>query len=137
MNLKLQLSAIAVWFVLAVLAIVNGTVREFAYKDIVGEYAAHVISTIILMLAILGTTYLFLRIVRIVKFEYNNLGLLIIGIVWLVMTILFEFGFGHYVMGNSWERLFADYDIFEGRVWIMIPLTTLFAPLLMGRLVKR
>jgi len=40
-----------------------------------------------------------------------------IGLLWLVMTVAFEFGFGHYVAGHSWNRLLADYNIFNGRVW--------------------
>jgi hypothetical protein len=41
----------------------------------------------------------------------------IIGACWLLMTIAFEFGFGHYVAGHSWSRLIADYNLLEGRVW--------------------
>jgi hypothetical protein len=33
------------------------------------------------------------------------------------MTVMFEFGFGHYVAGHPWEKLFADYNVLEGRVW--------------------
>jgi hypothetical protein len=40
-----------------------------------------------------------------------------IGVCWLLMTVAFEFGFGHYVAGHSWVRLFADYNLLEGRVW--------------------
>jgi hypothetical protein len=40
-----------------------------------------------------------------------------IGVIWLILTIGFEFGFGHYVAGNSWEKLLADYNILNGRVW--------------------
>lgn len=29
----------------------------------------------------------------------------LIGLIWLCLTIFFEFGFGHYVIGNSWEKL--------------------------------
>jgi hypothetical protein len=30
--------------------------------------------------------------------------------------VLFEFGFGHYTAGDSWSRLFTDYNIFKGRL---------------------
>jgi len=42
---------------------------------------------------------------------------LIIGGCWLVMTVVFEFGFGHYIAGHSWEKLTADYNLLEGRAW--------------------
>lgn len=33
------------------------------------------------------------------------------------MTVLFEFGFGYFVDGRSWEWLLQDYNVFQGRVW--------------------
>jgi len=35
----------------------------------------------------------------------------------------------HYVFGNSWESLIADYNVFRRRVWVLVLLTNLFAPL--------
>ncbi len=43
-----------------------------------------------------------------------------IGAIWLILTILFEFLFGHFVMSNSWSKLFADYNLLQGRVWVLI-----------------
>lgn len=50
------------------------------------------------------------------------------GLYWMVATVAFEFLFGRYVAGNSWERLLADYDLTAGRVWVLVPLTLLLAP---------
>jgi hypothetical protein len=36
--------------------------------------------------------------------------------------VLVEFGFGHYVEGDSWTDLFATDDITAGNLWILIPL---------------
>jgi hypothetical protein len=38
--------------------------------------------------------------------------LVLIGILWLVLTVAFEFSFGHFVFGRSWEGLASDYNIF-------------------------
>ena len=54
---------------------------------------------------------------------------LLVGIVWVALTVAFEFLAGHYVFGNSWERLIADYNVFRGRIWILVLLANLFAPL--------
>jgi cytochrome c oxidase subunit IV len=43
-----------------------------------------------------------------------------IGLIWMVMTAGFEFGFFHYAMGYSWERLLRDYDVIAGRVWVLV-----------------
>jgi hypothetical protein len=51
-----------------------------------------------------------------------------VGATWLGLTVAFEFLGGHYLFGNSWERLLVDYNIVRGRVWILVLLTTLVAP---------
>jgi len=59
------------------------------------------------------------------------------GILWLVLTLAFEFGFG-YLQGNSWASMFAEYNIFKGRrVRVVIPLITLIVPYAMFRLLRR
>jgi len=55
---------------------------------------------------------------------------------WLVLTLLFEFGFGRY-RGNSWEKLFTDYNLLKGRLWILIPLWLAIAPYLFFKLRNR
>jgi hypothetical protein len=41
----------------------------------------------------------------------------------------FELLAGHYVFGNSWEKLLADYNLFRGRIWALVLIIILFAPL--------
>jgi hypothetical protein len=43
-----------------------------------------------------------------------------VGAIWVVLSVLFEFGFGHYVEGDSWADLFDNYDVTEGNIWILI-----------------
>jgi hypothetical protein len=102
-----------VWFLLAVVAIANGILRQSTYGKAVSELAAHQISTITAILASGAVVWV---VNRFWPIESTSQAC-IIGACWLVMTVIFEFGFGHYVAGHSWERLFADYNVFEGRVW--------------------
>ena len=53
---------------------------------------------------------------------------LAIGGSWALLTILFEFGFGHWVVGDSWFRLLQAYNLADGRVWAAVPLWTLVGP---------
>lgn len=55
----------------------------------------------------------------------------------MILTILFEFVFGHYVIKNPWQKLLADYNILKGRLWSLLLLTELISPLLIGLLLKR
>jgi hypothetical protein len=50
------------------------------------------------------------------------------------MTVAFEFLFGHYVMGHTWERLLQDYNILAGRIWILFLVFTAAAPYIVYRL---
>ena len=113
MGTKIFLYAFGIWFIFVIAGILNGTFREKFITPKIGECAGHVISTIILVCVILIVTYLF---ISNMKIAYAKTDLLLIGALWLVLTILFEFVFGHYVMGNSWNTLLADYNILKGRV---------------------
>jgi hypothetical protein len=47
---------------------------------------------------------------------------------WLAMTVVFEFGFGHFIVGNPWRRLLHDYNVLQGRVWGLFVLWITVAP---------
>jgi hypothetical protein len=49
------------------------------------------------------------------------------------MTVAFEFLAGHYIFGSPWDRLLEDYNLFGGRIWLLVLATSAFAPLIMAR----
>ena len=131
MNSKFYIVTIGAWFLFMILAIINAGIRNGVYKPIIGDLRAHQLSTIIFIAMIIIVTYLILR--------FSNLKLtdkesFIIGTVWLLLTICFEFLAGHYAFGNSWEKLLADYNILEGRIWSLVLVTTFLAPYLTNKL---
>lgn len=115
---------IVCWFGLVILAILNGAVREKIYGQSMAELSAHQLSTLI-GLIIFGI-YVFI-ITGIFRLESSRQALLI-GAIWVVMTIVFEFVFGHFIMGHSWARLFHDYNLLKGRLWILVLIWTLISP---------
>ena len=134
MKIKIFLFALGIWFIFIIAAILNGVLRNSFIAPKVGEHAGHVISTIILICVILVGTYLFISNLNI---NYTKTDLLLVGAFWFILTILFEFIFGHYVIGHSWSKLFADYNILKGRVWSFVLLITFIAPYLMGFVLKK
>ncbi len=112
------------------LAIINGSIREGLYLERAGYIAAHQISTVILLFLISG--YVWILTGRwcpdSARVAWN------IGVLWLVLTLCFEFGFGHFIAGRPWEHLLFEYNIAAGRIWILIPLWVLTAPPLMHRM---
>jgi len=109
MNSKLVIVTIGTWFLFMILAIINAGIRNGIFKPKYGDLVAHQISTIIFIILLLVVTYLVFRLSNI---ELSNTESILIGVTWLVSTIIFEFIAGHYAFGNSWEKLFADYNIY-------------------------
>jgi hypothetical protein len=126
----LFLKAFGVWLGMLVAAFLNGALREGLSVRLVGEQVGHVISVCLLSGAIFGITYAFVKALR----PLSASTLLGLGLFWLVLSLLFEFGFFHYAMHEPWEKLWADYNIFRGRLLIVVWLTTLFSPLICGRI---
>jgi hypothetical protein len=120
----------AAWFPIIILAFVNATIREAVYKRYVGELAAHQIST--LTLGILVGIYVW-ALSRHLKLQ--NAGQAVgVGLMWLVMTIIFETGLGRYVLGNPWSQVLHDYNISEGRVWPLFLLWLTVSPYVFYRI---
>jgi hypothetical protein len=121
---------IIAWMVMPFIGIVNAVIRESTYKKYVSELLAHQISTVTGIL--LFGFYIWILSLR-WKIQSASQAV-IIGIIWLVFTIGFEFLFGHYVMKNPWSRLFHDYNILEGRIWILVLVWITIAPLIFYKL---
>lgn len=124
---------VLVWFLLAIVAIANGIIRQATYGKSVSDLAAHQIST---FTAILASGAIVWMVSRIWSIESASQAWRI-GFLWLVMTIVFEFGFGHYIAGHSWGRLLADYNIVEGRVWSLFLIWLTVMPFLFFKLATR
>lgn len=124
----LILKACGTWLIMLVVAFINGAIRELILIPRLGDQTAHMISVLVLSGAIFAITYGFVR--RLGPLPASTLfGL---GVFWLTLNLLFEFGFFHYVMHEPWRKLWADYNIFQGRWLIVVWLTTLWAPLICG-----
>lgn len=114
------------WIPMVFIAILNGAARDLIYGKHIPELRAHQISTIS-AIVLLGV-YIF-ALSRIWKME-SPAQAIAIGFIWLVLTLCFEFLFGHYVAGQPWGKLLHDYNIFAGRIWILIPIWITIAPYL-------
>lgn len=117
------------WLGLPLIAMLNGTIREFVYRNTLGELFAHQLSSFTAVILI--SIYVWIIEER-WKFSSSSEALAV-GLIWLVQIIIFEFLFGHYAMGNSWEILFADYNVFEGRFWSIVVFWTATVPLIVHR----
>jgi hypothetical protein len=95
---------------MAVLAVANGIFRELVLTPRTGEYGGHVLSTVMLVVAILLVSFAYFTSTAV---AYTRLELLAVGAAWMVLTV-------------------GQYNVLAGQVWILVPLTLLTAPLLFG-----
>lgn len=113
------------WLPMVFIAIINGTLRDLWYRKYINELAAHQISTLSLLI------FLGIYISSVLKKYPPQSGTeaLLIGLLWMLLTLVFEFGFGLY-RGNSWTQLFDAYNITKGHLWLLIPTGLVLAPYL-------
>lgn len=124
MSIDITLFTAGLWVVFAILAILNGVLREKLITPFTGKSIGDAISSIILALLIFLVTNFFLPMIS----ANSNQTLWLIGLTWVILTMAFEFLFGHYVMKHSWEALLANYNIFKGKLWILVLIAELAAP---------
>ncbi len=112
------------WVGMLIIAIINGAIREGGYKKFMGELRAHQVSTITAII-LFG---LFIWALTSI-WQIQSAGQAIaIGFIWLVLTVAFEFLFGHYVMKHPWKKLLHDYNILAGRLWVLVLIWITVAP---------
>ena len=112
------------------IAIINGALRESWYGKHLSELQAHQISTVTGVLLFGVYIWVLMRIWR----PESAGQALTIGLVWLGMTVAFEFLFGHYVVKRPWSALLNDYNLVAGRVWLVVLAWVTLAPYLFYRL---
>ena len=118
------------WLALVLIAVANGILRESTYAKHVSALTAHQLSTITAFV-FMGVFVWFLH--RLWPIE-STAQAWTIGVIWLLMTIAFEFGFGHFVAGHPWSTLLADYNLLAGRVWALLLVWILVMPFVIYRL---
>ena len=128
----LYLKAFGIWFILAISAIIVATFRNEVLLPQLGEQTAHQIGTLMFLIVQFLIIYLFIKRIKLKEI----ITAVFIGIFWLILTVCFEFLFGHYVIGHSWEKLSGGYNIFKGRLWLLVLLNNLIAPIISSKLIR-
>ncbi len=125
------LKALAFWFLLLIVAITSGGLREGLLTPRVGELRAHQVGTILVCI-VFGA--LIVAFVRWTAMSASQAA--VIGAMWTAMTVAFEVTMVRVWMKKPWSAVFADYNLLRGRVWILVLLTTLAGPWLAAMLLS-
>jgi hypothetical protein len=120
--------AVLAWLLLFVVMFANGAIRVVILQPQLGEDRARQVASLSGVALVLIVSWLFARYAP----EARSSHLLWVGVAWLVSTVAFEFGFGHFVSGQSWSALLADYNIMRGRLWSLILVSVCLGPWFWG-----
>jgi len=124
------LRALAVWVVLIAAEILHGVVRAALLVPHLGQFRSSQIGVFTGSLIILVISLLLVRWIGATR----SSRLLGIGVLWLGLTLAFEILFGHFVAGQSWERLASDYKVFEGGLLPFGMIFLAFSPLIAAKM---
>jgi hypothetical protein len=121
------------WLILLVAAFVNAFLRESFYKNAFGDLHAHQLSTLTAMVLFGVIIWGLTRLWPLASAQEAWR----IGFIWLALTLAFEFLFGHFVAGQAWAKLFADYNLLAGRVWLLLLIWITIAPFVFYKIAAR
>lgn len=124
--------ALAAWGIIAVAESVHGTLRQWFLAPLLGDLHARQASVFTGSVLIVLIAFAFIRWVGATRTR----TLLAIGLLWVVMTLVFEVSLGR-LLGLGWQRILADYDLTHGGYMLFGMVVLLFAPLAAARLRER
>jgi hypothetical protein len=122
--------ALLVWLVIIVAESVHGTLRTLYLAPAIGDFPARRVGVFI------GTALIFLIALAFSRWigAQTRQQLLGIGLLWVVLTVMFEFGLGRGVFHYDWSRILSDYDLSRGGLMGFGLLAMFLIPLLAARI---
>jgi hypothetical protein len=121
--------AVAIWLLLIVAEILHSIARGIFLVPHVGEFRSSQIGVFTGSIIILVIALTFVRWLA----ASRTTDLLMVGLLWLGLTLAFEVLFGRFVVGASWERLGADDNVPEGGLLPFGMLVLMLSPLIASK----
>ena len=115
--------ALCVWLILLAIAFVNGAFRAY-YERYLGAHRANQVSCGIGIVLFAIVVWIANR-----RWPFEPAAdAWRTGVLWVLMTVTWEFLFFHYLAGRSWKELAGNYAFWEGRLWVLVLLALLLLP---------
>ena len=128
--MRIFIRSVVVWLVLIAAEILHGIARGIFLVPHVGEFRSNQIGVFTGSFIILVIAVAFVRWIG----TSRPAQLLMVGLLWLALTLAFEILFGRFVMGLPWERLASDYNVLEGGLLPFGMLVLLLSPSIASKL---
>jgi hypothetical protein len=118
------------WVPMLVIAVANSALRQTTFGKVLPELRAHQLSTLS------GSVLIGLYIWLVIRTWPPSSGreALLIGLVWLVLTVGFEFFMGLVLLHRPLSEVLREYNLVAGRVWLLFLIWLAAAPWVFFRL---
>lgn len=102
--------AFLVWLIIIGVETGHGILRSLLLMPAVGDFRARQISVFTGSVLIFGVAYVFIDWIL----ARTRNGLIVVGLLWVLLTVIFEVVLGRLVLGLPWTRITEDYDLSKG-----------------------
>ncbi|WP_372882651.1 hypothetical protein [Psychromonas sp.] len=127
--ISIVIKAIGIWLVIVIAAIFNGLFREKILTPLIGARFSLPVSGLLLSLLVLSVAFLFIPLLN----EQQQSVYFAVGMLWVALTLAFEFLFGHFVLGKSWQEIILVFDFRKGELFVVVLLITAVSPWLAAK----
>jgi len=121
---------VAVWLLIITAETVHGALRTLLLQPVVGDFHARQIGVFTGSAIVFGIAYLTSRWLR----ATATRALVLVGLAWAAMTLLFEIALGRLLLSLSWDRILSDFDVSHGGLLPLGFAVLILSPLLAARL---
>lgn len=102
--------ALAIWFVIMGVETLHGTLRTLLLAPWLGDLPTRQVGVLIGSLLILLIAHVSAPWLR----ATTRRSRWLVGMMWVGLTVVFEFSLGYFVLGYGWDRFWQDYDLARG-----------------------
>lgn len=121
--------ATGVWLLIVVVAVLNGLLRERLLVPAIGAELALPASGLSLAVLVFLVSLLFVP--AICAAEPGKC--ILTGLYWVILTVSFEFVFGHFVAGKSWQQILQVFNPAKGDLFVVVLFVTAGSPYLAAK----
>lgn len=114
------------WLGLISFAFVKGIYRRLVLEPWIPAILAE---TLGIAMVLATATWIAFEFLRRERFPRSSAALLLIGCLWVIYTVAFEFLFFHFAAGMPWNEIIENYDLTTGHLFPIGLFGTLFVPL--------
>jgi len=133
MNVLLLKTGFRVWLMEVLVSGFNFFVlMNLVYEPRWGVLVAHQIGMSTRIVYIFVFAFFLLRFVK----KYDTKDLVHIGVLWLILTLLFEWA-GSFAIGRPVSEILVGWNIFAGYMWPYVLLAYLLSNLIVGTVLQR